>query len=83
MKLVHASRGRAVRAGPVVSFYEQMRVHHVGTLQGLEDQLCGWDAMENGPSPDRLDALVWAITELMVEKQAMVARMTRMNRMGR
>ena len=64
VKMVHASRGKAVRAEPIVSLYEQQRVHHVGAFPELEDQLCGWDPMEGGPSPDRLDALVWAITEL-------------------
>ena len=64
VKMVHASRGKAVRAEPVVSLYEQRRVHHVGNFPELEDQLCGWDPMEGGHSPDRLDALVWGVTEL-------------------
>ena len=68
IRLVHASRGKAVRAEPVVSMYEQGRVHHVGLFPTLEDQLCGWDPNVNGPSPDRLDALVWAITDLMLNK---------------
>jgi phage terminase large subunit-like protein len=83
VKLVHASRGKAVRAEPVVSFYEQRRVHHVGVFHQMEDQLCGWDPMENGPSPDRLDALVWAISELMVEPQAQPARFLRVDIFGR
>lgn len=65
VKMVHASRGKAVRAEPIVAFYEQRRVHHVGHLPGLEDQLCGWDPNGNERSPDRLDALVWGLTELM------------------
>lgn len=65
VKMVTASRGKAVRAEPIVAFYEQRRVHHVGTLPGLEDQLCGWDPSGNERSPDRLDALVWGLTELM------------------
>jgi phage terminase large subunit-like protein len=64
VKLVHASRGKAVRAEPIVSLYEQGRVHHVGQFPELEDQLCGWDPRESDNSPDRLDALVWALTEL-------------------
>lgn len=59
---VHASRGKAVRAEPIAALYEQGRVHHVGTFTDLEDQLCSWEP--GGPSPDRLDALVWALTAL-------------------
>jgi len=65
VKLVNASRGKAVRAEPVVALYEQGRVHHLRSLTTLEDQLCGWAPGMSG-SPDRLDALVWAITELML-----------------
>jgi phage terminase large subunit-like protein len=64
VKMVHASRGKQVRAEPVVALYEQRRVHHVGAFPELEDQLCQWDPMHSTSSPDRLDALVWAITEL-------------------
>ncbi|HXP29719.1 MAG TPA: terminase family protein [Stellaceae bacterium] len=70
-KAVHASRGKVVRAEPVAALYEQGRVHHVGCFPALEDQLCGFtagfDRRRAGSSPDRLDALVWALTELMVE----------------
>jgi phage terminase large subunit-like protein len=65
VRMVHASRGKQVRAEPVVALYEQGKVHHVGQLPALEDQLCGWDPMESPGSPDRLDALVWAISELL------------------
>ena len=65
-KKVHASRGKAIRAEPVSALYEQGRVHHVGFFGDLEDQLCEW--VPGSKSPDRLDALVWAITELMLEK---------------
>ena len=68
VKLVHASRGKAVRAEPVVALYEQGRVHHLRNLTLLEDQLCGWAPGASG-SPDRLDALVWCITELMLENK--------------
>lgn len=62
-KAVHASRGKATRAEPVSALYEQGRIHHFGTFPELEDQLCEWvPGAEN--SPDRLDALVWSITEL-------------------
>lgn len=65
-RAVRASRGKEVRAEPVSSLYEQGRVHHVGAFPELEDQLCEWEPGQ--PSPDRLDALVWAITELMDEE---------------
>jgi phage terminase large subunit-like protein len=64
IKMVVASRGKQVRAEPISSLYEQRRCHHVGEFPALEDQMCGWDPMEAGPSPDRVDALVWAATEL-------------------
>ncbi len=63
VKLVHASRGKATRAEPVVAMYEQGRVHHVGQFPYLEDEMCQWAT--GAPSPNRMDALVWAITELM------------------
>lgn len=66
VKLVSASRGKVVRAEPVASLYTQGKVHHVGVHQTLEKQMCGWDPAEYDSSPDRVDALVWALTELMV-----------------
>lgn len=63
-KQVRASRGKHTRAEPVAALYEQKRVHHVGMFALLEDQLCSW--VPGDDSPDRLDALVWAITELML-----------------
>jgi phage terminase large subunit-like protein len=71
VKMVYASRGKQVRAEPISALYEQRRVSHVGNLPGLEDQLCGWNPAAGGPSPDRLDAMVWALTDLMGEKQPM------------
>ncbi len=68
-KAVHASRGKRTRAEPISALYEQGRVHHVGTLPELEDQLCGWDPATVDKSPDRLDALVWLLHELMVEPE--------------
>ena len=62
-KAVRASRGKYTRAEPIAALYEQGKVHHVGTLPELEDQLCTWVPGED--SPDRLDALVWGLTELM------------------
>jgi hypothetical protein len=70
-KAVHASRGKAVRAEPVAALYEQRRVHHVGTFPMLEDQMSAFtsdfDRGRAGYSPDHVDALVWALSELMVE----------------
>lgn len=65
---VNASRGKAVRAEPASSLYEQGRVHHVGSFPELEDQMCAFtidfDRKSQGYSPDRVDALVWALAEL-------------------
>jgi len=61
---VRASRGKIPRAEPIAALYEQGRVSHVGTLAILEDQLCDYDPINSDTSPDRLDALVWALTEL-------------------
>ncbi len=66
---VRASRGKAVRAEPVAALYEQGRVHHVGQFQKLEDQLCEFVPGITDKSPDRMDALVWAITELIVDPE--------------
>ena len=63
-KAVHASRGKRVRAEPIASLYEQKKVFHYGLLNTLEDQLCNWEALSGDPCPDRLDALVWGMTEL-------------------
>lgn len=64
VKLVHAARGKVARAEPVAALYEQAKCHHVGTFPGLEDQMATWT--QGDASPDRLDALVWALTELML-----------------
>lgn len=64
VKLVHASKGKIARAEPVAALYEQGKVSHVGAFPNLENQLCGWTPGQ--ASPDRLDALVWALTELML-----------------
>lgn len=62
-KSVHATRGKVIRAEPIAALYEQGRVHHVGTFADLESQLTEWNP-ESSDSPDRMDALVWALTEL-------------------
>jgi len=61
-KSVTASRGKQTRAEPISALYEQGKVHHVGVLDQLEDQMCQWIPGEK--SPDRMDALVWGLTEL-------------------
>lgn len=67
---VHASRGKAQRAEPVFSLYEQRRMHHVGDFPILEDQMCTYDVMDPDPSwsPDHMDAMVWAATKLLVSR---------------
>ena len=68
VKTVHASRGKAARAEPVAALYEQGRVFHAADLSDLEDQMCAMTARgyEGKGSPDRVDALVWALTELII-----------------
>jgi predicted phage terminase large subunit-like protein len=67
-KAVHASRGKVVRAEPIAALYEKREVHHVGSFATLEDQMCAFttdfDRGRAGYSPDRVDGLVWALTEL-------------------
>jgi phage terminase large subunit-like protein len=74
VKLVHASRGKVARAEPVAALYAAGRVRHVGVFARLEDQLCGFltGGTYAGPgrSPDRADALVWALTELLLGRTA-------------
>jgi len=75
LRLVHASRGKVARAEPVAALYEAGRVRHAGCFPALEDELCGLLAGGGyhgpGRSPDRADALVWALTELMLKRAAM------------
>jgi phage terminase large subunit-like protein len=68
---VRATRGKYLRAAPVALLYEQNRVRHVGALPQLEDEMCafGPDGLAGGASPDRLDALVWAITHLALNEK--------------
>jgi phage terminase large subunit-like protein len=66
---VHATRGKIIRAEPISALYEQGRVHHVGTFPMLEDQMTSFDPATSKKSPDRMDAAVWALTELMLGSQ--------------
>jgi phage terminase large subunit-like protein len=69
---VRAARGKVARAEPVAALYEQGRVRHLGAFPHLEDQMCGFtadfDRAAAGYSPDRVDALVWALSALLLER---------------
>jgi phage terminase large subunit-like protein len=69
LRMVHASIGKVARAEPVAALYEQGRVAHVRGLHALEEQMCRMTlrGYQGGGSPDRVDALVWALTELMID----------------
>ncbi len=69
VKSVRATRGKYVRAEPVAALYSQGRVRHAGTFAALEDEMCdfGPGGLSSGRSPDRLDALVWAVAALVLE----------------
>jgi phage terminase large subunit-like protein len=71
VRMVRATRGKYLRAGPVAALYRRGLVFHAGVWPELEDQMCdlGRDGLSNGASPDRLDALVWALTELMLTER--------------
>jgi phage terminase large subunit-like protein len=72
LKMVHATRGKYVRAEPVAALYAQGKVKHAAPMPELEDQMCdfGLSGLSSGASPDRLDALVWAVTELTTRARA-------------
>jgi len=78
VKLVHATRSKSARAEPVSALYESGRVWHRGAFPALEDEMCGMviGGGYEGPgrSPDRADALVWVLTELMLGKRAATPR---------
>ncbi len=67
VKLIHASRGKYLRADPISAMYSQGRVHHVGHFPDLEDQMCSW--LPGDESPDRLDAMVHGMTELLLTRR--------------
>jgi len=82
VKLVHAAEGKVARAAPVGTLFESGRAWFAGRFPALEDELCGltWDGRYHGPgtSPDRADAMVWAMTELMLGKPPRVVRIRRL-----
>jgi len=67
IRLVHASRGKYARAEPVSALYERNKVKHVKGLDQLEDQMVQWEPLGSIGSPDRLDAMVWAVTDLALK----------------
>ncbi len=71
VRQVKAMRGKWLRAEPVAHLYERGLVSHVGKLPELEDEMCdfGLEGLTSGKSPDRVDALVWALTDLMIDKR--------------
>lgn len=73
-KAVRATRGKELRAEPIAALYEQGRVHHVGNFPGLEDQMCDWNPQTDEDSPDRVDAMVWALADLSDVSTAWVYR---------
>ena len=72
LRTVHATRGKYVRAEPVAALYAQGKVKHATPMPELEDQMCdfGLSGLSSGASPDRLDALVWAVTDLTTRARA-------------
>jgi len=66
VRLVHASQGKRARAEPIAAFYAQQRVSHAAAFAALEDEMCGFGADDFKGSPDRVDALVWALTDLLL-----------------
>lgn len=70
VSIVHASRGKQARAEPIAALYEQGKISHAQPFADLEDQMCTWEPLGDMASPDRIDAMVWAFTELMVTAPA-------------
>jgi phage terminase large subunit-like protein len=81
VRSVYATRGKRLRAEPIAALYEQGRVRHVGAFPALEDQMTSYTggARTGGKSPDRLDALVWALTDLMLNPAAPRPGVRRLN----
>lgn len=71
IRLVHASRSKRARAEPVAALYEQGRVVHCGDFRALSEELMALGSEETRHSPDRADALVWALTELLLKARGM------------
>ena len=69
IRLVHASRSKRARAAPVAALYEGGRVVHTAAFPALEEEMMAFGVAEGGPSPDRVDALVWAVTDLLLGRE--------------
>jgi phage terminase large subunit-like protein len=80
VQIISASRGKALRAGPVSALYERGVVHHVGRFAVLEDQLCAFTTQgyRGEGSPDHADALVFAVTELLLKENASILEFYRL-----
>lgn len=76
IRLVHASRGKRARAEPIAALYSAGRIAHAGRMPKLEDQMCSFGAVDQSGSPDRVDALVWAVAALF--EGAMTPRLRRL-----
>lgn len=72
VKVVTATRGKMVRAEPIAAFDEQGKIHHVGTFGAMESQMCTWVPDSGLASPDRMDARVWALSDLMLRPGGIV-----------
>ncbi|MDD3586414.1 MAG: phage terminase large subunit [Thermoguttaceae bacterium] len=74
VRTVHATRGKIVRAEPIAALYEQGLVHHVGELLELENEMISYTGLDSEQSPDRMDALVWALTDLTKNSTTEIGR---------
>jgi phage terminase large subunit-like protein len=68
-RAVHAARGKVTRAEPISALAEQGKIHHVGSFPELEDELCSYAPGSSAKSPDRMDAMVWGFSDLMITPQ--------------
>jgi hypothetical protein len=73
-RAVSATRGKAIRAEPISAYYEKGMVHHVGMFPALEDEMTTWSPLTSKKSPNRVDALVWAFTDLLGFSYGMMVR---------
>src|ERR1043166_8077587 len=74
MRTVWASHGKYARGEPVSALYAQGKIHHCGVFPDLEDEMCSWLPLPGHPSPNRMDSLVWALTDLMLGEEPKRAR---------
>jgi phage terminase large subunit-like protein len=72
IRAIHAKKGKQARAEPVLALYEQGRVKHVGSFPQLEDEMAGWEPDTGMASPNRLDAMVYCITEIILRRRSTI-----------